>query len=90
VGKQQQLAVGSCTEKAPSYHMKKAVRFSNGMNLDHKASIGADDEGGNGALKAIGWLFIIIGILCLFVVSIIVGTLLMLLGLLFFVVGKNN
>jgi hypothetical protein len=49
--------------------MKKADRFSNGINLDHKASIGADDEGGNGALKAIGWIFIILGIIFLFVVN---------------------
>ena len=89
VDKQQQ-AVSSHAEKAPSYLMNKADRFSNGINLDHKASIGADDEGGNGALKAIGWIFIILGIIFLFVVSIIVGILLMLLGLLFFVVGKNN
>jgi hypothetical protein len=89
VDKQQQ-AVSSHAEKAPSYLMKKADRFSNGINLDHKASIGADDEGGNGALKAIGWIFIILGIIFLFFVSIIVGILLMLLGLLFFVVGKNN
>ena len=86
----QQQAVGSHAETAPSYHMKKAARFSNGINLDHKASIGADDEGGNGALKAIGWIFIILGIILLLLVSILVGILLMLLGLLFFVVGKNN
>lgn len=86
----QQKVVSSHAEKAPSYHMKKAASFSNGINLDHKASIGADEEGGNGALKAIGWIFIIIGIIFLFIVSIIVGILLMLLGLLFFVVGKNN
>ncbi len=89
-GDKQQKVVGSHAEKAPSYHMKKAARFSNGINLDHKASIGADDEGGNGALKAIGWIFIILGIILLLLVSILVGILLMLLGLLFFVVGKNN
>lgn len=89
-GDKQQKVVGSHAETAPSYHMKKAARFSNGINLDHKASIGADDEGGNGALKAIGWIFIILGIILLLLVSILVGILLMLLGLLFFVVGKNN
>ena len=86
----QSKIVSAHAEKAPTYNMKKAAQYSKGATLEHKASIGADDEGGNGALKAIGWIFIILGIIFLFVVSIIVGILLMLLGLLFFVVGKNN
>ena len=87
---EQPKEVGSRAEKNPSYQTKKYSRFSNGDKLSNKASIGADDEGGNGALKVIGWIFIIMGIILLIFVSILVGILLMLLGLLFFVVGKNN
>lgn len=77
-------------EKTPSYQTKKYSRFSNGISFDHKATTSADDEGGNGALKAIGWIFIILGIVLLIFVSILIGILLMLLGLLFFVVGKSS
>jgi hypothetical protein len=84
-----QKVVDSRAENAPSYQMKKAAKYSKGATLEHKASIAADDEG-NGALKGIGWVFIIIGILILVFASILVGILLMLVGLLFFVVGKNN
>lgn len=45
---------------------------------------------GNGALKGIGWFFIILGIILLLFVSILIGILLMLLGLLFFIIGKSN
>ncbi|MBP5994510.1 MAG: hypothetical protein KA736_02320 [Crocinitomicaceae bacterium] len=45
---------------------------------------------GNGALKGIGWFFIIIGTIMVIFVSILIGILLMLLGLLFFVVGKSS
>jgi hypothetical protein len=55
-----------------------------------KAATTADDGEGNSALKAIGWVFIILGIVFLLVVSIAIGVIMMLLGLLFFVVGKNN
>jgi hypothetical protein len=50
----------------------------------------SQSEDGNGALKGIGWFFIILGIIVLIFVSILIGILLMLLGLLFFVVGKSN
>ncbi len=85
----QSKIVSAHAEKAPTYNMKKAAQYSKGATLEHKASIGADDEG-NGALTGIGWVFIIIGILILIFASILVGILLMLVGLLFFVVGKNN
>ncbi|MCE2686706.1 MAG: DUF308 domain-containing protein [Cryomorphaceae bacterium] len=85
----QSKIVSAHAEKAPTYNMKKAAKYSKGATLEHKASIAADDEG-NGALKGIGWVFIIIGILILVFASILVGILLMLVGLLFFVVGKNN
>jgi hypothetical protein len=76
--------------KPVSKKEKKDTQFNAGNAFEYKASIGADNGEGNGALTAIGWIFIIIGILILLFASIIVGILLMLVGLLFFVVGKNN
>jgi hypothetical protein len=76
--------------KPVSKKVKKDTQFSAGKAFEYKASIGADEGEGNGALTAIGWIFIIIGILILIFASILVGILLMLVGLLFFVVGKNN
>jgi hypothetical protein len=76
--------------KPVSKKVKKDTQFSTGKAFESKASIGADDGEGNGALTAIGWIFIIMGIVFLIFLSILVGILLMLLGLLFFVVGKNN
>ncbi len=86
----QSKIVSAHAEKAPTYNMKKAAKYSKGATLEHKASIGTDEGEGNGALTGIGWVFIIIGILILVFASILVGILLMLVGLLFFVVGKNN
>lgn len=45
------------------------------------------DDGG-GALRSIGWVLIIIGLIFLLIISILLGALLMLLGLLFVVAGK--
>jgi uncharacterized membrane protein YdfJ with MMPL/SSD domain len=86
--KQQEKALAAVT-KPVSKKVKKGTQFAAGNAFEYKASIGADDEG-NGALTGIGWVFIIIGILILVFTSILVGILLMLVGLLFFVVGKNN
>ncbi|MFM6946361.1 MAG: hypothetical protein ACKOWX_07485 [Flavobacteriales bacterium] len=69
---------------------KNVGQNTNTTTIKYKASVGSDDEGGNGALKAIGWVFIILGIILLLFISILVGILLMLLGLLFFVVGKSS
>lgn len=86
--KQQEKALVTVA-KPVSKKKKKDTQFAVGNAFEHKASIGADDEG-NGALTEIGWVFIIIGILILIFASILVGILLMLVGLLFFMVGKNN
>ena len=86
--KQQEKALAAVA-KPVSKKGKKDTQFATGNAFEYKASIGADDEG-NGALTGIGWVFIIIGILILVFTSILVGILLMLVGLLFFVVGKNN
>ena len=86
--KQQEKALAAVA-KPVSKKGKKDTQFAAGNAFEYKASIGADDEG-NGALTGIGWVFIIIGILILVFTSILVGILLMLVGLLFFVVGKNN
>jgi hypothetical protein len=86
---QQEKALAAVA-KPVSKKVKKDTTFNAGNAFESKASIGADDGEGNGALTAIGWIFIIIGILILIFASILVGILLMLVGLLFFVVGKNN
>jgi hypothetical protein len=86
--KQQEKALAAVA-KPVSKKEKKDTQFAAGNAFEYKASIGADDEG-NGALTGSGWVFIIIGILILVFASILVGILLMLVGLLFFVVGKNN
>lgn len=49
----------------------------------------SSSEGGNGALKAIGWVILILGLLILLFASIIIGGLLMLLGLVFVISGSN-
>jgi hypothetical protein len=86
--KQQEKALAPGAKPVSKKEMKD-TQFTARNAFEHKASIGADDEG-NGALTGIGWVFIIIGILILIFASILVGILLMLVGLLFFVVGKNN
>ena len=87
--KQQEKALAPVAKPVSKKEMKD-TQFAARNAFEHKASIGADDSEGNGALTAIGWVFIIIGILLLVFVSILVGILLMLVGLLFLVVGKNN
>jgi len=49
----------------------------------------AESEGSSG-LSAIGWIVLILGILFLLFVSIVLGALLMLLGLVFVISGKSN
>ncbi|MEA1874383.1 MAG: hypothetical protein U9N51_08155 [Bacteroidota bacterium] len=63
--------------------------FNNGPQSISKQHINKANtnigEDGNSALKVIGWVFIILGILILLVASILIGILLMLLGLVFVV-----
>ncbi|MFM6983814.1 MAG: hypothetical protein ACKOXF_06760 [Chitinophagaceae bacterium] len=47
-----------------------------------------ESNDGGGALKTIGWIFIILGIIFILIVSILIGVLFMLLGLLFVIAGK--
>lgn len=79
-------------------NVKYRLKTTKAKNLKHlkiiadkKISKTETNSGdGNGALKGIGWFFIILGIILVIFVSILIGILLMLLGLLFFVVGKSN
>lgn len=48
----------------------------------------ASDGSGSSALNAIGWVFIIIGIIILLLLSLVLGIVLMLLGLLFVIAGR--
>lgn len=43
---------------------------------------------GSGALRTIGWIFIILGLIFILIISILLGALLCLLGLLFVIAGK--
>jgi hypothetical protein len=51
-------------------------------------SMGEAGEGSSGALRTVGWVLIILGLLLLLLVSILSGILVMLLGLLFVIVGR--
>lgn len=55
-----------------------------------KANSSSGDDGGNGALRAIGWVVLILGLLILLFASIIGGALLMLLGLVFVIAGRKK
>lgn len=66
---------------------KKAVK--NKLTELKSTSASADDSG-SGALRAIGWVVVILGILILLLVSLLIGALLMLLGLVFVIAGKKD
>jgi hypothetical protein len=55
-----------------------------------KVNSSSGDDGGSGALRAIGWVVLILGLLILLFASIIAGALLMLLGLVFVIAGGNG
>lgn len=50
----------------------------------------SNEDGGNKALRVIGWVVLIIGFLFLLLISILIGALLMLLGLIFILAGKKK
>ena len=56
----------------------------NGGKANFKKS---DSSGGSDALKIVGWIFIVLGVLAVLGGSIIAGLLLALVGLLFVIVG---
>jgi len=57
---------------------------------EFKGNNSSGDDGGNGGLRAIGWVVLILGIPILLFASILVGALLMLLGLVFVIAGGKK
>lgn len=57
---------------------------------EFKAKNSSSDEEGSGALRAIGWIVVILGFLILLLASIFLGALLMLLGLIFVIGGRKK
>lgn len=66
----------------------KQVRKVNALKKALQLSKVQETHDGGGALKTIGWIFIILGIIFILIVSILIGVLFMLLGLLFVIAGK--
>lgn len=57
---------------------------------EFKTKNSSSDEEGSGALRAIGWIVVILGFLILLLASIFLGALLMLLGLIFVIGGRKK
>ncbi len=66
----------------------KHVRKVNALKKALQLTKVQETHDGGGALKTIGWIFIILGIIFVLIVSILIGVLFMLLGLLFVIAGK--
>lgn len=79
--------INATSEKKTVVANKKALK-STLKELNAKSYSG--DDGGSGALRSIGWVVLILGILILLFASILAGALLMLLGLVFIKAGKKS
>ena len=77
-----QISPSKSDMKIISSEIKTVIKKSNQL----KKQLGPND--GDPTLRGIGWVFIILGILITLVVSILVGLLMMLVGLLFVNSGK--
>jgi hypothetical protein len=74
------------TDESAAIPSKRALRNKlKELNSDSSAS----ESGGNGALRGIGWVLIILGLLFLLIISILIGALLLLLGLVFVIAGAK-
>ncbi len=74
------------TGESAAIPSKRALRNTlKELNADSSAS----ESGGNGALRGIGWVLIILGLLFLLIISILIGALLLLLGLVFVIAGAK-
>lgn len=67
---------------------KRIEKRLNKMNALLKPLKVQQTDDGSGALRSIGWVLIILGLIFLLIISILLGVLLMLLGLLFVIAGK--
>lgn len=82
--------VKTAANKRDSSLKTKIVNSNKNKLKDAKTNSSSNDDEGSGALRVIGWVFLILGILILLVVSILVGALLMLLGLVFVIAGRKK
>ena len=83
------LKVSSLSVRSNNYLSTQPAREIK-KSSQQKMKSKTESSSGNGAIKGIGWFFIILGIIIVLFVSILIGILLMLLGLLFFVVGRSS
>ena len=71
-----------------TYYSKKAPQYLQNKLLKKAHKQGVKETNESGALKTLGWILIVIGLIFILIVSILLGFLFCLLGLLFILVGK--
>lgn len=71
-----------------NYESKKVPQFLKNKLLKKVQKQGVKETNESSALKTLGWILIIIGLIFILIVSILLGFLFCLLGLLFILVGK--
>jgi spore coat polysaccharide biosynthesis predicted glycosyltransferase SpsG len=86
--KNAQVTKASQKELAADKQTQKQIRKINKLQKALQLSKVQETHDGGGALKTIGWIFIILGIIFVLIISILIGVLFMLLGLLFVIAGK--
>ena len=77
----------------PTSETKTAISYKKALKnilKELKANSSTLDDGGSSALRTIGWVVLILGLLILLFASIIGGAILMLLGLVFVIVGGKK
>jgi Flp pilus assembly protein TadB len=71
-----------------NYESKKVPQFFKNQLIKKAQKQGIKETHESGALKTLGWILIILGLIFILIISILLGFLLCLLGLLFILVGK--
>ncbi len=71
-----------------NYESKKAPQFLKNHLIKKAQKQGIKETHESGALKTLGWILIILGLIFILIISILLGFMLCLLGLLFILVGK--
>jgi Flp pilus assembly protein TadB len=71
-----------------NFESKKAPQFLKNQLIKKAQKQGIKETHESGALKTLGWILIILGLIFILIISILLGFMLCLLGLLFILVGK--
>jgi thiol:disulfide interchange protein len=71
-----------------NYESKKTPQFLKNQQIKKAQKQGIKETHESGALKTLGWILIILGLIFILIISILLGFMLCLLGLLFILVGK--